>query len=195
MMTNQGQYSRGLIVHQLTVMTSSRILTGWAFPPQSSLGPQLQGVITIYSGSCFTVRKWFSVSAMWCPLAANNVLLCHLPPLHCLELPAAPLQGSPRASHWGWGLWVEFSVIGLLVGLTGSGPGLWVWGTAVHYCHLTKGVLKVVRFTAHWPSGALFCSAIVIQNVCLTDGLHMKLCEVLMRRKVWLLWFMCFHSW
>lgn len=33
------------------------------------------------------------------PLAASNVSLLHSPPLHCLEPPAAPLPGSPRAAH------------------------------------------------------------------------------------------------
>lgn len=85
----------------------------------------------------FNSGSWFWVCCMWVPLAASNVLLLYLAPLHCLEPPAAPLPGSPRAARWGWGLWVEFSTTGLLVGSTGSGPGLWVWGTAVRYCHLT----------------------------------------------------------
>lgn len=72
------------------------------------------------------------------PLVMDNWLLYHLPPPRCLELLAAPPPGSPGAAHWGWGLWVESSVIGCLLVLTGLGPGLWVWGTGHHYCLLTK---------------------------------------------------------
>lgn len=33
---------------------------------------------------------------------------------------------------------MESSVKGILVVLTGLGPGPWVWGTGGHYCLLTK---------------------------------------------------------
>lgn len=100
------------------------------------------------------IGRWFLDNrVILCGVPGNTKycrFLFQLPSLHCLEVLAAPLPGSPRAAHWGWELWAESSVIRFLMALTELGPGLWVWGTAGHYCHLRNGRWAFVLWISDW---------------------------------------------